>query len=717
MKTTSMHHPMRTVRLLFIASLALGGCDKFSQKISRDQRGGLIDGIGAPKTVSAQIDQSGAITARMSANSPFTQEVRAGSDGALNGTVLSFPPGSLGIDTEIMLEESVPLANASLGATLGLGGSLTPSSSAVAVLPKTALDPVAPFTIAITLSENAGLKLNDGSLVVVYKVKIFAEDKNVAGVIPTSAITLEGNTVKFSARYFGAFQAAYSSLPVNEEKKAEVSTPIQSKREVASLAALQISKRSRFLVRPGDTVQLSGQNFRPTMTLALGHTPIKDANIASDTTVSFTVPTSSIQGLAQLTVDQDGVSQAVALFYSAAKLDYPMSSMVPAEMCNGVRYYDTNGILQTGSKPCVVESCTASRTVSCMASDAFPAVEKATLPIASLRAGVFIANREGTLADCASDGAQGCVTSANFKAANMTGLASKVLYGQTVAGVTGTAPAETHAACTASIHANCVASANFPSIDPTQIPQSMIRVNTTIAGVTGTIADCSTAGSDGCYVSSPLVAANPTTISPWDLRRGRSIAGIIGSLKTTCRNTGTQNDPNTPLGNADTIDDFQNGGSFPVDSPWNADDHLCGDVDTGTNEATANWIAVDQTGCNTSPTDPMTCYYKDKITNLLWTASMSAMDWTTATTTSCATPWRLPTQKEMLDAYNHGIRRAASLTTGWIDPSAIDAEFFWSATTDSTNNLNAWQVHLAKGQAESSYKTSAAYVTCVNDAP
>ena len=783
------------------------GCDKFSQNSVRDQREGLIEGVGKAKTIEMVTDpSSGVISGKMAANSPFTQEIRAASDGALKGTVLSFPPGTLRVDTEIAVEESVSLASASLGATLGIAGSLTKSSTAIAVLPQTATDPAQPFTVAISLSTSDNLRLAMENLVILYKVKIFAENRTVAGVIPTSAITVEGNVVKFSAQYFGAFQAAYSSVPVTEEKKVEVSTPIQAKREVANLPPLSISGRSSFVVRTGDTVQLTGQNFRPTMTLALGTSAVKDAKVQSDTSASFVVPETSSSGLMPLTVDQDGTTQAVALFYSAAPLPYPVSTQSPSDVCQGTIYYDGNGKQVSGTKPCIVEACSATKAVTCVANDNFPAVDKANLPVDKIRVGTTISGRTGTLGDC-SEAGDGCVVVAPFKAADATSLAPKIVFGYTVAGVAGTVISESHVSCTAentlgcittanfppvnisgladkivspltvagvtgnvalpveadvklgvtygvggtgltgsysggggggatncdsATHTSCLATTSFPSVDPTQIAPNSIRFGTTIAGVGGSIANCSSDGSSSCYVEGTFKAVDyvALTDSAWNIRAGTNIAGVPGQLKTNCRNTvnstyynydgtvaslpSTSDTTGTQRDFWDTLDDYQGWSSNSV-TGWSPDT-IC-DSSVWDDRTTTDGGSTFTT-CSSSPSN---CIYKDKIsnlevtaivsnTNLGWPAAVQACD-TSAYGGYGAGAWRLPTQKELMALYEHGIVSKAS--NDFISASIMQQENFWSATSDAVAPENAWSAVIGSGATTKTDKDTTLKVICV----
>jgi hypothetical protein len=797
----------KVVRLVLVGlSVTSVGCDKFSQNMVRDQRDGLIEGVGKAKTVEVVTDpSSGVISAKMSANSPFTQEIRAASDGALKGTILSFPPGTLRMDTEIAVEESVALASVSLGATLGIDGSLTKSSTAIAVLPQAATDPAQPFTVAISLSNNGNLRLATENLVILYKVRIFAENRTVAGVIPTSAITLEGNVVKFSAQYFGAFQAAYSSVPVTEERKVEVSTPIQAKREVANLPPVAISGRSTFVVRSGDTVQLTGQNFRPTMTLALGTSAVKDAKVLSDTSASFVVPQTSLSGPMPLTVDQDGTTQAVALFYSAAPLSYPVSTLSPSEVCQGTVYYDGSGKQVSGTKPCVVEACTATKSVTCVANDNFPAIDRASLPVDKIRVGTTIAARGGTLANC-SEAGEGCVVVAPFKAADVTGLGPKIVSGYTVAGVGGSVNSESHVSCTAentlgcittatfppvdtaglankilspltvagvmgsvtlppeadvrtgvtygvggtgllgsysggggggptncngTTHTNCLATTSFPSVYPAQILPNL-RFGTTIDGIGGSIEDCSANLDVGCYAGGTFKAVDSSALatSAWNIRAGTSIAGVPGQLKTNCRNTvnsayynydgtvaslpSSTDITGTLLDFWDTLDDYQGWSNNKV-TGWSADTLCDSSVweDRTTTDGGTNF-----TTCVSTPTN---CIYKDKITNLEVTriVSNNNLTWPAAIQECALTPyggysagaWRLPTQKELMALYEHGILSQAS--NDFIDVDSMRQGSLWSATSDAVTPDNAWSVVIGTGATSKQDKDTTLKVICV----
>ncbi len=78
------------------------------------------------------------------------------------------------------------------------------------------------------------------------------------------------------------------------------------------------------------------------------------------------------------------------------------------------------------------------------------------------------------------------------------------------------------------------------------------------------------------------------------------------------------------------------------------------------------------------------------------------------------TDWRLPTQKELMQLYQGGVRglnQTSNLTTFFGD---VDRHF-WSSSSLSNNNSNAWRVHLGYGYAfdYGNGKTDTNGVVCV----
>ncbi len=188
--------------------------------------------------------------------------------------------------------------------------------------------------------------------------------------------------------------------------------------------------------------------------------------------------------------------------------------------------------------------------------------------------------------------------------------------------------------------------------------------------------------------------------------------------------------PNASKDYWDTIDDYNNAGAiisvFPdanlAGSTWTAN-NFCGGKDTqGTTADDDNvWKDVSVQTSNTSVTESCAstsdCVFEDKISGLRWSKLQStSATWPTAMagcdglTFAGQSDWRLPTQKELMDGYNHGIRSAG--TSYWVTTAQTYASF-WSSSSGSDLTNYAWYVDLAHGGTNLNSKTATVSFVCV----
>lgn len=153
----------------------------------------------------------------------------AAASGALAGSSITIPAGSLAISVDLVVERAVDLSQTSLTASLGMSDSIaiTPIGSGLIIRPSANVNLIQPLTIAMPIDPTAGLlsrmrrsdlQLNAKYYAVFYKYFVNGELK--AGVIPSSTLRfLEDGKVVFEG-YFGVYWLT------------EVSTPIETKIEV-----------------------------------------------------------------------------------------------------------------------------------------------------------------------------------------------------------------------------------------------------------------------------------------------------------------------------------------------------------------------------------------------------------------------------------------------------------------------------------------------------
>jgi Protein of unknown function (DUF1566) len=166
----------------------------------------------------------------------------------------------------------------------------------------------------------------------------------------------------------------------------------------------------------------------------------------------------------------------------------------------------------------------------------------------------------------------------------------------------------------------------------------------------------------------------------------------------------------------DTVDDYNNNGTgLPQTrvSGWSSDT-ACGGVTTEASDSSV-WLDVttsNGTAASTCSGAITNCSFKDKISGLSWSKSQGTFSWykavdqcgTALNTTTYAgnqtqgfngqTGWRLPTHKELFEAYQHGIRDTQQ--TNFVSNFNLE---FWSATTYASDLKFSLSIILSSGKA------------------
>lgn len=259
--------------------------------------------------------------------------------------------------------------------------------------------------------------------------------------------------------------------------------------------------------------------------------------------------------LATQAVAQQRIRQTVESGYPL----YTVSN--PALVCSDVIYIDREGFQQKGTRDCSGKS------------------EKEKIKPHLIRAGAKVGSVVGTLGSggsyptCKADGELYCATTAAFPAIPTEGLAAKIVQGQTLAGISGTAPGESHLTCSGGGQSGCVATATYRTMDlsalstananllasnfevllrsalPFQFWDSSgqrhmqvgdvnlnaasVRQGVELFGVSGTLpprpSDCASDGANGC-VATPSYKAMQTSGAQNSIIAGQSAGGLSGNV-------------------------------------------------------------------------------------------------------------------------------------------------------------------------------------------
>jgi hypothetical protein len=372
--------------------------------------------------------------------------------------------------------------------------------------------------------------------------------------------------------------------------------------------AFELTKAHPMVVTPGAKVALTGKHFRPAMTIAAiggstgSGTPV---TVSSDTAASLVVPPDAPFGPVDLTLTQDGVTQRLTLFSNGGKTDHPIFTAGADQICRGLSFYDTSGVLQEGQKDCAIGAppCSENGEVGCVTTPAYKAADLSNLVPGHIKNNVTIAGVAGTypstttplsadvgLTDLTVVGPttppgsyqffdkSGSVRTLTVSDAGGTivpgashqvfGAVGTLFRGFTVAG-TGTGPANCAAngqqnclvtgafyagsACTAD-GSNCFvplyAASTQPlkaiSYDAINAGRGFIRSSLTLSGLAGTLADCTGNGAVGCVTTTTFKSADLTNLLAENIKKNVTIAGTVGDYPSAAN----------PLTGSDTTADL-----------------------------------------------------------------------------------------------------------------------------------------------------------------
>jgi hypothetical protein len=383
--------------------------------------------------------------------------------------------------------------------------------------------------------------------------------------------------------------------------------------------------------------------------------------------------------------------------------------------------------------------------MECVVRNDWTAAAVSQLQPGNIRQGVSLGGVAGnvvpTPASCGADGQQGCVVQGAFIALTGSVLTPGVIKtGVSIGGVLGSYPSATYpiAGATsvpdlenASFDAKMKSSSDFEWFDSYgsryvrqgdgDILPENIKQGVTVFGSTGLLLGglpCAADGGIGCVTGSRYVAADTQGFGPWDLRLGTQAAGVMGRL-VFYKNMAKVDLYDRFVGTAatdgldvyDTTDDHANIGQFPTENP------------TGWPQATgANWIRETSTdngsGGGTASNGlcdgTEVCLYVDRLTGMTWAKGDGVQRTLEGAITHCEglvrggfSDFRLPTQKELLQAYVNGIwslKGAAQLNI---------MAFNWSSSTVSYAFDSGWLLYLNYGYSVATLKTSLAANMCV----
>ena len=250
-----------------------------------------------------------------------------------------------------------------------------------------------------------------------------------------------------------------------------------------------ISGLSQVTAKPGDEVAVTGKNLTSKIKVKVNG-EAADFTLQDITRGSFILPADTAEGMVAVAIMLNSKTLST---YSLLNGDpsAAVSAIIPSASttCSDVIYKDATGELVRGERNC-----------------------------------------GETLVACTTDGQTNCAATDEVPGALKSGLAAKVLTGQTVAGVSGSA-ALRPADCSVDGSTGCVAVTAFPAADKMAFAATDIRSGIAVAGILGTLnetADCSADGQTGCLANASYIAATVSGAAA-KILSGQTLAGVAGT--------------------------------------------------------------------------------------------------------------------------------------------------------------------------------------------
>ena len=426
--------------------------------------------------------------------------------------------------------------------------------------------------------------------------------------------------------------------------------------------ALTLTSRRPLAIKAGARVALTGTGFSEAMTATVGGIPATSLRVSSATSASVVVPAGVTPGMVDLKLSLSGSEVTASMAYMPTG-DIPLITLAVSEVCSGVEYYDINGDRQTGTKSCLSGSSSGSSSPNPW----------------DLRAGVTVGGVTGKLkVNC-----RNAATLATFDIDAGLSVDSVVggVFNITAHGLAdGTAVRLNYSTAPTGLD-------NSTSYYVVEASTDSFRLSATL---NGTPIDVATAGSN---VTVHRWQAMPAVFDIWD-----------------------------------TIDDY-NGlpASTGFPSTWSVANNYCGGVEVtaGDDNVWKDVTTSDGTTASTCTETSANCTMQDKISGLKWSNSYRnsgdqfTKDWGSAVrycneSTYNGQPkgsWRLPTQKELLNAFEHGIVSTAR-DNYWMTLANM-RNSFWSASSNSVNPVTAFTVDLSTANTAAQFKNDPVNVICV----
>jgi hypothetical protein len=346
----------------------------------------------------------------------------------------------------------------------------------------------------------------------------------------------------------------------------------------------------------------------------------------------------------------------------------------------------------------------------CDGTQAEGAFDISNLTAANIKSGVSIAGIDGSVvpspANCAADGGTGCVATTSYPAANANDLIpANIKKGVTLGGVSGSKRDIK----------NCRNAAHLATWDASGVSNLYLGFTVPHTNIDDDNDVIDLGFAHGMSTGFPLRITTDTTM-PSGVTSGQTYYATNVTSNTIQISAtpagaalpidqGSGDHTIAPVADAvaslwDTIDDSNAGlGTSPSDSPWGSE-YIC-DA-TNFENVTGDESNLQASGTPSGATAAFSQIWQDNLTGLYFTNILynisGSVTWadgmrmcSTLDSGDGAGPWRLPTQKELMQFHINGIANLTVAGGTWTNQG------MWSSSVVSYDTFYAWIVSLSSG--------------------
>ncbi|MDQ3230277.1 MAG: hypothetical protein M3Q07_00525 [Pseudobdellovibrionaceae bacterium] len=204
-------------------SMSVGAC--FKMPIQSKGSVSVLDGSARPLEATQVSDVKSMATIDPAAKT--AQRIAAPTSGDLSGSSVTFPPGALGISTDMIIEKASDFSQTTLFQELDLDQDVNVTSvgSGLIIRPTESASLTMPMVINMPIPLGASLQLQSTQNLTVF-YKQFVGDSLISGVIPGQNITVNADGTCSFEGYFGVYWVALVSVPIVTAKTVKTEEPI-----------------------------------------------------------------------------------------------------------------------------------------------------------------------------------------------------------------------------------------------------------------------------------------------------------------------------------------------------------------------------------------------------------------------------------------------------------------------------------------------------------